>query len=131
MDKEKLQRGLGLFLDAMRPYVVSVVERECRDGVSWDMDFEHKITNDQKRTNWQMNRMKLVNNGSSLMGLIDYNNLVTFIINYKDSVTREVGGNNKDYNRLRSGIVKKVCGMWVLEQESLMLVSIITNVSRS
>ena len=26
MDKEKLQRGLGLFLDAMRPYVVSVVE---------------------------------------------------------------------------------------------------------
>lgn len=37
MDKEKLQRGLGLFLDAMRPYVVSVVERECRDGVSWDI----------------------------------------------------------------------------------------------
>ena len=102
MDKEKLQRGLGLFLDAMRPYVVSVIERECRDGVSWDVDFEQKITNDQKRTNWQMNRMKLVNNGSSLMGLIDYNNLVTFIINYKDSVTREVGGNNKDYNRLRS-----------------------------
>ena len=81
MDKEKLQRGLGLFLDAMRPYVVSVIERECRDGVSWDVDFEQKITNDQKRTNWQMNRMKLVNNGSSLMGLIDYNNLVTFIIN--------------------------------------------------
>lgn len=34
MDKEKLQRGLGLFLDAMRPYVVSVVEpyspRDCQ-----------------------------------------------------------------------------------------------------
>ena len=26
MDKEKLQRGLGLFLDAMRPYVVSNIE---------------------------------------------------------------------------------------------------------
>ncbi len=102
MDREKLQRGLGLFLDAMRPYAVSVIQRECPENTTWDMDFERKITNDQKRMNWQMNRMKLVNNGSSLMGLIDYNNLVTFIINYKDSVTREVGGNNKDYNRLRS-----------------------------
>ena len=34
MDKEKLQRGLGLFLDAMRPYVVSVVEPYSR----WDRD---------------------------------------------------------------------------------------------
>ena len=49
MDKEKLQRGLGLFLDAMRPYVVSVVERECRDGVSWDMDFEHRMDNERNR----------------------------------------------------------------------------------
>lgn len=102
MDKEKLQRGLGLFLDAMRPYVVSVVERECRDGVSWDMDFEHRMDNERKKYNFQMQRMRLNNNGSSLTGLIDYNNLVTFIINYKDSVTREVGNSTKNYNRLRS-----------------------------
>jgi len=102
MDKEKLQRGLGLFLDAMRPYVVRVVERECRDGVSWDMDFERRIDNERKKYNFQMQRMRLNNNGSSLTGLIDYNNLVTFIINYKDSVTREVGNSTKNYNRLRS-----------------------------
>ena len=30
MDKEKLQRGLRLFLDAMRPYVVSVVAPNTR-----------------------------------------------------------------------------------------------------
>lgn len=102
MDKEKLQRGLGLFLDAMRPYVVSVVERECRDGVSWDMDFEHRMDNERKKYNFQMQRMRLNNNGSSLTGLIDYNNLVTFIINYKDSVTKEVGNSTKNYNRLRS-----------------------------
>ena len=102
MDKEKLQRGLGLFLDAMRPYVVSVVERECRDGVSWDMDFEHRMDNERKKYNFQMQRMRLNNNGSSLTGLIDYNNLVTFIINYKESVTREVGNSTKNYNRLRS-----------------------------
>lgn len=101
MDREKLQRGLGLFLDAMRPYAVSIVTRECADGVSWDMDFERRIDNERKRNNWQMQRMQLNNNGSSLLGLIDYNNLVTFIINYKESVTREVGG-TKDYNRLRS-----------------------------
>ena len=102
MDKEKLQRGLGLFLDAMRPYVVSVVERECRDGVSWDMDFEHRMDNERKKYNFQMQRMRLNNNGSSLTGLIDYNNLVTFIINYKDSVIKEVGDSTKNYNRLRS-----------------------------
>ena len=101
MDREKLQRGLGLFLDAMRPYAVSIITRECADGVSWDMDFERRIDNERKRNNWQMQRMQLNNNGSSLLGLIDYNNLVTFIINYKESVTREVGG-TKDYNRLRS-----------------------------
>lgn len=101
MDREKLQRGLGLFLDAMRPYAVSIITRECPDGVSWDMDFERRIDNERKRNNWQMQRMQLNNNGSSLLGLIDYNNLVTFIINYKESVTREVGG-TKDYNRLRS-----------------------------
>lgn len=101
MDKEKLQRGLGLFLDAMRPYAVSIITRECPEGVSWDMDFERRIDNERKRNNWQMQRMQLNNNGSSLLGLIDYNNLVTFIINYKESVTREVGG-TKDYNRLRS-----------------------------
>ncbi len=101
MDREKLQRGLGLFLDAMRPYAVSIITRECPDGVSWDMDFERRIDNERKRNNWQMQRMQLNNNGSSFLGLIDYNNLVTFIINYKESVTREVGG-TKDYNRLRS-----------------------------
>lgn len=101
MDREKLQRGLGLFLDAMRPYAVSIITRGCADGVSWDMDFERRIENERKRNNWQMQRMQLNNNGSSLLGLIDYNNLVTFIINYKESVTREVGG-TKDYNRLRS-----------------------------
>lgn len=101
MDREKLQRGLGLFLDAMRPYAVSIITRECADGVSWDKDFERRIENERKRNNWQMQRMQLNNNGSSLLGLIDYNNLVTFIINYKESVTREVGG-TKDYNRLRS-----------------------------
>lgn len=102
MDREKLQRGLGLFLDAMRPYAVSVIQRECPEGTSWDMDFERRIENERKKSSWQMQRMQLNNNGSSLLGLIDYNNLVTFIINYKESVTREVGNIPKNYNRLRS-----------------------------
>ena len=102
MDREKLQRGLGLFLDAMRPYAVSVIQRECQDGISWDMDFERRIENERKKSSWQMQRMQLNNNGSSLLGLIDYNNLVTFIINYKESVTKEVGNFPKNYNRLRS-----------------------------
>ena len=102
MDREKLQRGLGLFLDAMRPYAVSVIQRECQEGTSWDVDFERRIDNERKRNNWQMQRMQLNNNGSSLTGLIDYSTLVTFVINYKDSVTKEVGNSQKSYSRLRS-----------------------------
>ena len=102
MDREKLQRGLGLFLDAMRPYAVSVIQRECQEGTSWDVDFERRIDNERKRNNWQTQRMQLNNNGSSLTGLIDYSTLVTFVINYKDSVTKEVGNSQKSYSRLRS-----------------------------
>lgn len=47
MDREKLQRGLGLFLDAMRPYAVSVIQRECPEGKSWDVDFERRIDKSQ------------------------------------------------------------------------------------
>ncbi len=62
MNKEKLQRGLGLFLDAMRPYAVSIITRECHEGRSWDVDFEQKIDSEHKRTSWQMQRMQLNNN---------------------------------------------------------------------
>jgi hypothetical protein len=86
----------------MRPYAVSVIQRECQEGTSWDVDFERRIDNERKRTNWQMQRMQLTNNGSSLLGLIDYSTLVTFVINYKDSVTKEVGNSQKNYSRLRS-----------------------------
>ena len=102
MDREKLQRGLGLFLDAMRPYAVSVIQRECPESMTWDVDFESRLENQRRKVGWQMQRMQLNNNGSSLLGLIDYNNLVTFIINYKESMTREVGNSAKNYNRLRS-----------------------------
>lgn len=102
MDREKLQRGLGLFLDAMRPYAVSVIQRECPESTTWDVDFESRLENQRRKVGWQMQRMQLNNNGSSLLGLIDYNNLVTFVINYKESMTKEVGNSTKSYNRLRS-----------------------------
>ena len=102
MDREKLQRGLALFLEAMRPYAVSVVERECVDGKTWDEDFESRIDNENRRTAWQMQRMTLVNNGSPLISLIDYNTLVTFVIAYKDAMLREIGGRQKEYSKMRT-----------------------------
>ena len=102
MDREKLQRGLAIFLDAMRPYAVSVVQSVCADGKSWDEDFASRIDSDSRHTAWQMQRMALANNGSSLTGLIDYNTLVTFVIAYKDAMLREVGGRSKEYNKLRT-----------------------------
>ena len=102
MDREKLQRGLALFLDAMRPYAVSVVQSVCAEGKSWDEDFEGRIDNDNRRTAWQMQRMTLPNNGSPLTSLIDYNTLVTFVIAYKDAMLREIGGRQKEYSKMRT-----------------------------
>lgn len=102
MNRDKLEQGLGMFLDAMRPYVVSVIQKECPKSTSWDIDFECRITNELKRSNWQKQRKQLISNGSSLLGLIDYNNLVTFVINYRESVIKELGNITKNYNRLRN-----------------------------
>ena len=102
MNREKLQRGLAIFLEAMRPYTVSVVQSVCADGKSWDEDFEGRIDNDNRRTAWQMQRMTLTNNGSPLTSLIDYNTLVTFVIAYKDAMLREIGGRQKEYSKMRT-----------------------------
>ena len=102
MNREKLQRGLAIFLEAMRPYAVSVVQSVCADGKSWDEDFEDRIDNDNRRTAWQMQRMTLTNNGSPLTSLIDYNTLVTFVIAYKDAMLREIGGRQKEYSKMRT-----------------------------
>ncbi len=119
MNKENIQRGLSIFLEAMRQYAVSVIMRECDEYTTWDQDFESRITHEGRKVAFQHQRMQLINNGSSLLGLIDYNNLETFIINYRGPMLRELADNNRDYNRLRTyfGELKDTRNKWAHFEE--------------
>ena len=121
MNREQLQRGMGLFLEAMRPYAVSVVERNKDENLTWDEDFERRIENEHARTQWQQKRMQINNSGSDLKGLIDFGTLITFVIVYKDAVLLEVRGQNKDYQKLRSCFqeLKDTRNHWAHYDESL------------
>ena len=119
MNKENIQRGLSIFLEAMRQYAVSVIMRQCDEHTTWDQDFESRITHEGRRTAFQHQRMQLNNNGSSLFGLIDYNNLETFIINYRNPMLNELAGSIRDYNRLRTyfGELKDTRNKWAHFEE--------------
>ena len=119
MNKENIQRGLSIFLEAMRQYVVSVVMRQCDERTTWDQDFENRITHEGRKVAFQHQRMVLNNNGSSLLGLIDYNNLETFVLNYRDPMIQELAGSIKDYNRLRTyfGELKDTRNKWAHFEE--------------
>ena len=119
MNKENIQRGLSIFLEAMRQYAVSVIMRQCDEHTTWDQDFESRITHEGRRTAFQHQRMQLNNNGSSLFGLIDYNNLETFIINYRNPMLNELAGSVRDYNRLRTyfGELKDTRNKWAHFEE--------------
>ncbi|MFZ4400748.1 MAG: DUF499 domain-containing protein [Bacteroidales bacterium] len=74
--KDNIFKAFGLFLEAFRPYVVSVLEKETGD--KWPAAFIEALTFDQKEK-WNMG----LRNGSSAETLIDYHHLKSFAIKYK------------------------------------------------
>ena len=112
---------MGLFLEAMRPYAVSVVENNKREDLSWDEDFEQRIEYGHARMQWQQKRMQINNTGSDLKGLIDFGTLITFVIVYKDELHRELRGKSRDYNKLRSCLqeLKDTRNQWAHYDEAL------------
>ena len=89
---EKLHKALGLFLEAMRPYVVSVLQRNFPNE-PWEGKFFSALSPDKQKT-WNQGANQLRNSGGSTVGLIDYNNLNSFALSFKDQLLREVG--NRD-----------------------------------
>lgn len=82
--QDNLYKAFGLFIEAMRPYIVSVLMKEAGD--KWPAWFVEAISPDQ-RTFWNEG----LRAGSSPATLIDYPHLMGFSLKYKDLLRKDFG----------------------------------------
>lgn len=75
--QDNLFKAFGLFIEAFRPYVVSLLMQE--DGDKWSASFVDALSPEQ-RTKWNMG----MRNGSAPETLIDYHHLKSFAIKFKN-----------------------------------------------
>ena len=83
-EKDNLYKGLGLFLEAFRPYLVSVLMR--KPGTNWLREFEATLS-PQQLANWQ----ESIRNGAKPEDLIDFNHFKYFAIKNKDLLKADFG----------------------------------------
>lgn len=84
-EKDNLHKGLGLFIEAMRLYVVVLMQEKYQNN--WARAFAESLYDDQK-AHWAEH----LRNGKSPEGLIDFGNLKGFAIKNKDLLKRDFGG---------------------------------------
>jgi hypothetical protein len=87
---DNLYKALGLFIEALRPYVVSVLMKEAGD--KWPAWFVESLYPGQRDT-WNLG----LKAGTSPEALIDYPYLKAFALKYKDLLKADFG---KDINKL-------------------------------
>jgi hypothetical protein len=98
MNSDNLFKALSVYIDAMRPFVVSFLMKNFKDE-PWEGILFSRLKPD-KQDAW--NRIaKSFNKESNHTVLIDYNNLANFAIAFKQELTTELG-NPKDVNKLIS-----------------------------
>jgi len=81
---DQLYKAFGLFIEAMRPYIVSVLMKEAGD--KWPEWFVEVLSQDQKKF-WE----ESLRAGSSPSTLIDYQHLMNFSLKYKDLLRKDFG----------------------------------------
>lgn len=96
---EKIFKALGIFLDEIRPFVRDLIELSHPDEV-WSGLFFSRLT-PEKQSTWNT----ALRNKQDIdpLNLIDYNNLDTFAIKFKDEISRKIGSRN-EANKFISGI---------------------------
>ncbi len=85
-NQDNLFKAFGLFIEAFRPYVVSLLIDQ--DGDKWPATFVDVLTYDQKEK-WNMG----LRNGSTPETLIDFHHLKSFAIQKKDLLRKDFGRN--------------------------------------
>ena len=81
-NQEQLFKAFGLFIEAFRPYVVSLLMEE--EGDKWPAKFVEVLSFDQKEK-WNMG----LRNGSTPETLIDFHHLKSFAIQKKDLLKKD------------------------------------------
>lgn len=84
-EKDNLHKGLGLFIEAMRLYVVTLLQEKHKHN--WAQAFAESLYDDQKN-HWKMH----IEMGKTPESLIDFGNLKSFAIKNKDLLKRDFGG---------------------------------------
>ena len=85
---DNMYKALGLFIEALRPYIVSVMQE--KHGGEWEQ-FYIETLYDNQRTFWHQQR----DSGQSAESLIDYQNIKGFAIQYRDVLEQDFGNNAK------------------------------------
>ena len=83
---ENIFQALGIFLDAMRPFLVSVLKNHF-PGEPWEGVFFQRLTA-QKQDQWNQAGRQ----GVEPMLRIDYHNLTFLASKFRDELTEELGG---------------------------------------
>lgn len=88
--QDNLHKALGLFIEAMRPYIISVLSKEA--GKNWEKWFKEVLFPDQLE-HWN----RAINEGSSPEALIDYPYLKPFALKYRELLKNDF---ERDTNKL-------------------------------
>lgn len=83
-------KALEIFLDQVRPFVQRVIE-QTHPGSPWEGEYYRVLTLD-KQQSWNKASRE---NGASGLSLVDYQNLDTFAIKFKEELTQVFGGRDK------------------------------------
>lgn len=89
--RDNIYKALGLFIEALRPYIVSFLS-ERAEGESWEILYIETLYNKQRRY-WHRAR----DEGQNPETLIDYQNLKGFALGYREDLKVDFA---KDANRL-------------------------------
>lgn len=89
--RDNIYKGLGLFIEALRPYIVSFL-KERAEGESWENLYIETLY-DNQRSHWHHSRDK----GQKPETLIDFQNLKGFALGYRNELKEDF---DKDANRL-------------------------------
>lgn len=82
---DSLFNALGIFLDAMRLFAISVIQKHYPE-YKWEDKFYERLRED-KQQYWD----RAIQRGSTPKNCIDYANLVSFGFNFRDELNTELG----------------------------------------
>lgn len=89
---DKIHKALGIFLDAMRPFVVGFLQQHFPNE-PWEGLYFSRLKV-PKRATWNQ-ALKAQGENQSCISLIDYNNLTDFALGFKQELGIEFGTPDK------------------------------------